>query len=369
MFSRLQYEKAKLSALQSTKLLLLPNSLSITELGPSRLQLDMQVADTVKISLAIFLSSVDFKILTTDLIPMEYFDDQGPPPGYPTTGLVELADWVLHHYKKFTLQQVQRSGLFGELCGLLDTVSSMGVLGDKDSEIALSEDGSTGEMLVVVVVRLRPEQQPRHASLVGSARTGRLLNQSDHCVFYKFVLRNNGELADGSGLLVSPNLARLVPGLSPALQQPPAQPTKDSYFVQFLLNAQETLNRLVESGLESWDRRARLLLPLYAMLEDGSRAVPSLDTDTMDVLQLAFRTQADTKVVLWLRLTENYPAVGPEVWLEVERPTRQSRLTRRTQPVIEKVCLQAEFEYTEDITEEEVIVIILEQMLHAAQNH
>ena len=53
--------------------------------------------------------------------------------------------------------------------------------------------------------------------------------------------------------------------------------------------------RLVESGLESWDRRARLLLPLYAMLEDGSRAVPSLDTDTMDVLQLAFRTQADTK--------------------------------------------------------------------------
>ena len=52
---------------------------------------------------------------------------------------------------------------------------------------------------------------------------------------------------------------------------------------------------MVESGLESWDRRARLLLPLYAMLEDGSRAVPSLDTDTMDVLQLAFRTQADTK--------------------------------------------------------------------------
>ena len=49
----------------------------------------------------------------------------------------------------------------------------------------MSEDGSTGEMLVVVVVRLRPEQQPRHASLVGSARTGRLLNQSDHCVFYK----------------------------------------------------------------------------------------------------------------------------------------------------------------------------------------
>ena len=138
MFNRLQYEKAKLSALQSTKLLLLPNSLSITELGPSRLQLDMQVADTVKISLAIFLSSVDFRILTTDLIPMEYFDDQGPPPGYPTTGLVELADWVLHHYKKFTLQQVQRSGLFGELCGLLDTVSSMGVLGDKDSEIGIT---------------------------------------------------------------------------------------------------------------------------------------------------------------------------------------------------------------------------------------
>ena len=53
--------------------------------------------------------------------------------------------------------------------------------------------------------------------------------------------------------------------------------------------------RLVEIGLESWDRRARLLLPLYAMLEDGSRAVPSLNTDTMDVLQLAFRTQANTK--------------------------------------------------------------------------
>ena len=64
---------------------------------------------------------------------------------------------------------------------------------------------------------------------------------------FQFVLRNNGELADGSGLLVSPNLARLVPGLSPALQQPPAQPTKDSYFVQFLLNAQETLNRGVAS--------------------------------------------------------------------------------------------------------------------------
>ena len=73
--------------------------------------------------------------------------------------------------------------------------------------------------------------------------------------------------------------------------------------------------------------------------------------------------------MLWLRLTENSPAVGPEVWLEVERPTRQSRLARRTQPVIEKVCLQAEFEYTEDITEEEVIVIILEQVLHAAQNY
>ena len=83
----------------------------------------------------------------------------------------------------------------------------------------------------------------------------------------------------------------------------------------------------------------------------------------------AVSIQTCLQVVLWLRLTENYPAVGPEVWLEVERPTRQSRLTRRTQPVIEKVCLQAEFEYTEDITEEEVIVIILEQMLHAAQNY
>ena len=135
MFSRLQYEEAKLSVLQSTKLLLLPNSLSITELGPSRLKLDMQVADTVRISVAVSLSPMDFRILTTDLLPMEYFDDQDPPPGYPASGLVEVADWVLHHYKKFALQQVQRSGLFGDLCGLLDTVSSMGVLQDKDSEI------------------------------------------------------------------------------------------------------------------------------------------------------------------------------------------------------------------------------------------
>ena len=59
---------------------------------------------------------------------------------------------------------------------------------------------------------------------------------------FQFVLRNNGELAEGSGLLVSPSLARLLPGLAPTLQQPPAD-LKDYYFVQFLLNAQERLNR------------------------------------------------------------------------------------------------------------------------------
>ena len=73
--------------------------------------------------------------------------------------------------------------------------------------------------------------------------------------------------------------------------------------------------------------------------------------------------------MLWLRLTENYPGVPPQVWLEVERVTRHSRLMRRPLQTIEKVSLQEEFEYSTDITEEEVIAIILEQMLHAAQNH
>ena len=75
------------------------------------------------------------------------------------------------------------------------------------------------------------------------------------------------------------------------------------------------------------------------------------------------------QVVLWLRLTENYPGVGPEVWLEVERATHLSRLTRRPLQTVEKVSLQKEFEYTADITEEEVIAIILEQMFHAAQTY
>ena len=106
--------------------------------------------------------------------------------------------------------------------------------------------------------------------------------------------------------------------------------------VEFLMHVKDSVSKTISTAVDGWEARAKLLLPILSIFEDGEIAIPYLDSDTMSVMDLAFRTEK-RKVLLKIELPSGYPKDLPKVSYFMKKiQTEGSRQTRGSDDMISR---------------------------------
>ena len=344
MMDTLAKQNAMLQVKQSSSLTLFPNSITISPypknegdkssphpLATEKILVDIQYATTTLTILVTMEHPLDFIITTPVLLPMKYLDDKSVPPGYPDTSLVELLGWVTRQLKDRMMERIREEEKLAGLSLALENLVAMGTIAENSYEIAIVGDK------VILLVKFRPDKDIKFASLKELVREDKLLNSGGHFFVYKMVFKlDTGSFLPGEfAISFSSDLKIMLPELTdyslPGLN---AQLADD--LVEFLMHVKDSVNKTISTAVEGWEARAKLLLAILSIFEDGEIAIPYLDSDTMSVMDLAFRTE-NRKMLLKIELPTGYPKDSPKIsYYSKKIHTEGSRQTRGSDDIISR---------------------------------
>jgi len=344
MMDILSRQKAMLEVKRSSSLTLFPNSIIVSPypnneddnstthpLATSKVTMNIQYATTTFSILVTMDHPLDFIITTPTLLPMKYLDNKSVPPGYPDTSLVDLIGWIMRQLKDRMMQRICAEEKLSGLSLALENLVAMGTIDDKSYEIVIVGDN------VILLVKFRPEKEIKYASLKELVREDQLLNSGGHFFVFKMVFKvNTGSFLPGEfAISFSSDLKTMLPELA-NYSQPGLDTQLASDLVEFLMHVKDSVNKTISSAVDGWEMRAKLLLQVLSIFEDGEIAIPYLDSDTMSVMDLAFRT-ASRKVVLKIELPTGYPKDLPKVSYSYKKIHPEgSRQTRGSEDIITK---------------------------------
>jgi len=342
MMDVLTRQKAMLEVKQSSSLTLFPNSITISPypnnegdkstshpLVTSKVTINIQYATTTLSMLVTMDHPLDFIITTPSLLPMKHLDTKSVPPGYPDTSLVDLIGWILRQLKDRMMERICAADKLSGLSLALENLVAMGTIAENSYEIVIVGDN------VILLVKFRPEKEIKLASLKELVREDKLLNSGGHFFVFKMVFKlDTGSFLPGEfAISFSSDLKTMLPELSD-FSQPGLNAQLASDLVEFLMHVKDSVNKTISTAAEGWESRAKLLIHIHSIFEDGEIAIPFLDSDTMSVMDLAFRT-ASRKVVLKIDLPTGYPKDLPKISYSYKKiHTEGSRQTRGSEDII-----------------------------------
>jgi len=342
MMDILTRQKAMLEVKQSSSLTLFPNSITISPypnnegdkstshpLVTSKVTINIQYATTTLSMLVTMDHPLDFIIITPSLLPMKHLDNKSVPPGYPDTSLVDLIGWILRQLKDRMMERICAADKLSGLSLALENLVAMGTIAENSYEIVIVGDN------VILLVKFRPEKEIKLASLKELVREDKLLNSGGHFFVFKMVFKlDTGSFLPGEfAISFSSDLKTMLPELSD-FSQPGLNAQLASDLVEFLMHVKDSVNKTISTAAEGWESRAKLLIHIHSIFEDGEIAIPFLDSDTMSVMDLAFRT-ASRKVVLKIDLPTGYPKDLPKISYSYKKiHTEGSRQTRGSEDII-----------------------------------
>jgi len=342
MMDILTRQKAMLEVKQSSSLTLFPNSITISPypnnegdkstshpLVTSKVTINIQYATTTLSMLVTMDHPLDFIITTPSLLPMKHLDNKSVPPGYPDTSLVDLIGWILRQLKDRMMERICAADKLSGLSLALENLVAMGTIAENSYEIVIVGDN------VILLVKFRPEKEIKLASLKELVREDKLLNSGGHFFVFKMVFKlDTGSFLPGEfAISFSSDLKTMLPELSD-FSQPGLNAQLASDLVEFLMHVKDSVNKTISTAVEGWESRAKLLIHIHSIFEDGEIAIPFLDSDTMSVMDLAFRT-ASRKVVLKIDLPTGYPKDLPKISYSYKKiHTEGSRQTRGSEDII-----------------------------------
>ena len=229
---------------------------------------------------------------------------------------------------------------------------SMGIITEDSYELVIVKER------VTFLVKFRPEKDIKLASLSEMVKEDELLNSGGHFFVFKMVYRvDTGAFLPGEfSIVFSSDLSDMLPELA-SYSQPGITGKLASDLVSFLIHMKDTVNRTLTTAAERWESRARLLLQLLSIFEDGKLAVPYLDSSTMSVMDLAFVTKV-RRVMLKVKLPVGYPEDIPKVTLcSLLIPKEGARGSAElTETVIDLVKLG----YEPNMKEGEIVDIVMQ---------
>jgi len=344
MMDVLTRQKAMLEVKQSSSLTLFPNSITISPypnnegdkstshpLVTSKVTINIQYATTTLSMLVTMDHPLDFIITTPSLLPMKHLDNKSVPPGYPDTSLVDLIGWILRQLKDRMMERICAEDKLSGLSLALENLVAMGTIAENSYEIVIVGDN------VILLVKFRPEKEIKLASLKELVREDKLMNSGGHFFVFKMVFKlDTGSFLPGEfAISFSSDLKTMLPELSD-FSQPGLNAQLASDLVEFLMHVKDSVNKTISTAAEGWELRAKLLIHIHSIFEDGEIVIPFLDSDTMSVMDLAFRT-ASRKVVLKIDLPTGYPKDLPKVSYSYKKiHTEGSRQTRGSEDIITK---------------------------------
>jgi len=344
MMDILTKQKAMLEVKQSGSLTLFPNSITISPypnnegdksishpLVTSKVTINIQYATTTLSILVTMDHPLDFIITTPSLLTMKHLDNKSVPPGYPNTSLVDLIGWILRQLKDRTMERICAEEKLSGLSLALENLVAMGTITENSYEIVIVGDN------VILLVKFRPEKEIKLASLKELVREDKLLNSGGHFFVFKMVFKlDTGSFLPGEfAISFSSDLKTMLPELSD-FSQPGLNAQLAGDLVEFLMHVKDSVNKTISTAVEGWESRAKLLIQIHSIFEDGEIAIPFLDSDTMSVMDLAFRT-ASRKVVLKIDLPTGYPKDLPKVSCYYKKiHSEGSRQTRGSEDIVTK---------------------------------
>jgi len=367
MMDILTRQKAMLEVKQSSSLTLFPNSITIKPypiiegdnstthpLATSKVTINIQYATTTLSILVTMDHPLDFIITTPILLPMKHLDNKSVPPGYPDTSLVDLIGWIMRQLKDRMMERICAEEKLSGLSLALENLVAMGTIAENSYEIVIVGDN------VILLVKFRPEKEIKFACLKELVREDQLLNCGGHFFVFKMVFKvESGSFLPGEfAISFSSDLKNMLPELA-NYSQPGLDAQLASDLVEFLMHVKDSVNKTISTAVEGWESRAKLLIQILSIFEDGEIAIPYLDSDTMSVMDLAFRT-ACRKVVLKIELPTGYPKDLPKVSYSYKKiQTEGSRQTRGSDEIITKEVLSKHF----DCDNEEALVAVLMSLI------
>jgi len=370
-------EKAMLEVRQSSTLVLLPNSIAIRPyptdseqltnphpLATHRVTLDIQYATTTLSVLVTLEQPLDFVITTPLLLPMKYLDNKSFPPEYPDTKLTELVKWLTEHLKAHMKESIQAEEKLSGLLNAIENLVSMDIISENSYEIAIVGDR------VTFLVKFRPEKDIKLASLSEMVKEDKLLNGGGHFFVFKMVFRvDTGAFLPGEfSIVFSSDLSDMLPEMANySLSGITAKLASD--LVSFLMHMKDTVNGTIATAVDGWENRARLLLQLLSIFEDGELAVPYLDSSTMSVMDLAFRTK-ERRAMLRVELPGGYPVEMPQVTLNTMLiPGEGARETRGSGEVKEQVIDLVKLGCEPNMNEDGLVDILMQLINEIADKY
>ena len=342
-------EKAKLEVLRCSSLVLFPNSITILPYPPSsqsdsepapvphplvthRVTLNIQYANTTFSVLVTMEHPLDFVVTTPHLLPMKYLDNKGFQPNFPNTSLVELVKWLISHLQGHMERRILADEKLSVLAHAMESMTNMNIISKDSYEVALVADK------VTFLVKFRPEKDIKLASLIESVKEDKLLNTRGHFFVFKMVFRvdTGAFLSEEFSIAFSSYLSSMLPELV-NFSQPGLSAKLASDLVGFLIHIKASVDKTVMKAVDGWKKKARLFLLLHSIFEDGEQVVANMDSSTMTIMDLVFRTEL-AKCLLKIELSPNYPAVVPKVTLfHTSSPVEGTRETRRSGKIKERV--------------------------------
>ena len=291
--NRVEREREKVSLLQSSSLLLLPNSVTMSDQpspspqAPHRTILSLTFAEAELRLLVTLSRPLDFTILTPALLPMASLGELEEHHS-----LVSLVQWLLtslRHHQAVLLQ----SGLLEHIPGQLDHLAE--VCPGLRQELVARGAG------VVVLLRLPLHDQPASLhSLADLLSADTLLNTSEHYFILRLGFSEAGRfLTEDFSIQFSSSLATMLPELA-ALRLPGMA---DEVLQQFVMATKEQVERHLERATKDWSWRADLLLPILDHFREEDEALVSLDLDSMASLDVVFQTEKKTHLISILLAT------------------------------------------------------------------
>jgi len=371
MMDDLSRQRAVLEVKQSTSLVLFPNSISIQPFPANdaeyvaaphpftthKVTIDIQYATTTFSLLVTMDKPLDFIITTPNLLPMKYLDDS-LPPDYPDTRLVDLIMWILRQLRNYMIERIREKEKLADLSRALENLVAMGAVGEDMYEVVIVGDKA------IVLVKFIPERDIVFSSLKESVKENKLLNTGGHFFVLKmgFCVESGAFLPGDFAISFSSDLKNMLPELSDyslsGLNEHLA-----TELVELIMHVKDSVNKTIAAAVEGWEARARLLLKVFSVFEDGEIAMPFVDSDSMSAMDLAFRTEA-TKVVLKTELSSKFPAELPRLTIYEKRIlTEESRATRGSGEIHSTIVDLGQWDY-EETSEESFLEVVMKVVAH-----
>ena len=151
----------------------------------------------------------------------------------------------------------------------------------------------------------------------------KLLNTGGHFFVLTMVFRvDTGAFLPGEfSIAFSSDLYDMLPELA-SFSHPGLTIKLVNDLVEFWMHVKDTVGKAIMSAVAGWEDRARLLLQLLKIFEGGDLTVAYLDSSTMSVMDVAFRTQ-ERKCMMKIELGSDYPNVVPKVTVFVMMITEE----------------------------------------------